>query len=184
MSIPRLILCCVTCALLSSALPAQETQILKLGTSAAQVMAVKVTVSNLRQSYDFYTKVIGLKEVDIPGLPKAVLNDPDIAYTDAKLNFTGSGADPWIVLMKSKGGVPDPEHAKQVWLNLKVADVRAVVARAKQMGVTVQLEPQPFMGAVVSLLNDPDGYVVEVFESPNLDVPAADHSSAENCKRR
>lgn len=127
-----------------------------------KVGALKVTVANLRRSYDFYTKVIGLKDVALP-LPKPVFDDPEVQFTQACLNFSGSPADPFVCLIKAKGAVPSSEHAHLTWLGF-TTDVRATVARVKEVGLPVLFEPTSFKGAIVSGVRDPDGYSIELGE--------------------
>jgi hypothetical protein len=43
---------------------------LRIGTRPFEVFVAKITVSNLRRSLDFYTRMIGLKEFQMPGIPR------------------------------------------------------------------------------------------------------------------
>jgi predicted enzyme related to lactoylglutathione lyase len=146
----------------SGAFAADSKPIIQAEARQEKVSSMKVTVTNLRRSYDFYTKVIGLKDVALP-LPKPVFDDPEVPFTQACLNFSGSRADPFLCLIKAKGSVPSREHANLTWLGF-TTDVHATVARVKELGLQVVFEPTPFKGAVVSGVRDPDGYGIELAE--------------------
>src|SRR5579862_402232 len=86
-------------AILSAAARAEEPRQMPseirtpLGTSAAQVLLSKFTVSDLPKSYEFYTKVIGLKWAlsagqQQPAAPVAA-NSSQPAFIEIPLNFTG-----------------------------------------------------------------------------------------------
>src|SRR5262245_29287809 len=123
MRIGQLILLCATCAFIAPAVPAEDAKpVLKLGSQPSQMLATKVTVSNLRKSYDFYTKVIGLKEVDLP-MPRPDIDDAEAASSQVVLNYSGSPADPFLCLLKHKGVAPDERTASLTWLVIKVTDL-------------------------------------------------------------
>lgn len=169
MRIRNLIFLCAASFLLAGAVHAQnEQQVIRTGTRPAEVVFTKITVSNLRKSYDFYTRVVGLKEVPSPVLPKPVLDDPEVAFTEVALNFSGSPADARLVLVKKKGVVPVPEQAELTWIGIKVADVRAVTRQAAASGFAVEVELKPVFGLLISVVRDPDGYRAQLFEGPSV----------------
>lgn len=158
-------------AMAQAAEPAQQTgqgkapKLPQFGTKAQEVLLTKITVSDLLKSYDFYTKVIGLKLVSSPDYPleKAPKpDDPERDYVEIPLNFTGSIADPIFLLIKQRGAKPAPEFAKLTMVGFKVENRGAVVDRAVQAGYKPvrEIAVGP---AKVSFIADPDGYTLEIF---------------------
>ena len=165
-----LVLTCVAIAVLAGAARADDEQsAIRIGTRSAEVVMTKITVANLRRSYDFYTNTLGLKEVPIPALPAPALDDPEVAFTEVALNFSGSLADAHLVLVKKKGLVPTAEQAKLTWIGIKVADASATLERVEAAGFTVLQPAKPMFGLVIALVRDPDGYLVELLEGPGAD---------------
>lgn len=170
MRIRNLICLCAASVVLAGAVRAQDEQpVIRTGTRPAEVAFTKITVSNLRKSYDFYTRVVGLKEVPSTVLPKPVLDDPEVAFTEVALNFSGSPADARLVLVKKQGVVPVPEQAQLTWIGIKVADVRAVTRQAAASGFTVEVELKPIFGLLISVVRDPDGYRAQLFAGPSVE---------------
>jgi len=140
--------------------------IVHLGTKAQEFYLSKITVSDLVKSYDFYTKVIGMKlatsaEMPAPKAPTA--SDPEKEFTEIPLNFSGSMADPIFVLIKRRGKTPSAEAAEMVTLGFKMRSTKEVVDRAIQSGYKlVRTLPQ----LKLNFLADPDGYGVELIEAP------------------
>src|SRR5688500_4749001 len=89
------------CALCASAAETQPD--ILIGTKPSEVMMAKITVSDLRKSYDFYTNGVGLKAIETLGNPKPPIDDPNAPLAEVCLNFTGSFADPYVCLLKIKG---------------------------------------------------------------------------------
>jgi catechol 2,3-dioxygenase-like lactoylglutathione lyase family enzyme len=165
-----LILFCAASAFWSgAACAANEQPIIRTGTRPAEFIMTKITVSNLRKSYDFYTKTLGLKEVPIAALPKPAIDDPEVAFTEVALNFSGSMADAHLVLVKQKCRMPAPESARLTWIGIKVADVRAAVKQAEAAGFSIEVQPKPVFGLLIALVRDPDGYLVELLEGQSVE---------------
>jgi catechol 2,3-dioxygenase-like lactoylglutathione lyase family enzyme len=139
-----------------------------IGTKAPELILSKITVADLRKSFDFYTKVIGLKKIDFPGSPTSI-DDPNRNTNVAEvcLSFSGTAADSYLCLIKLKNVTPDPDHAKLTWIGVKTTDTRSAIARVKAAGFLVQIEATNYMGLVVGTVTDPDGYVVEMIEGPS-----------------
>jgi predicted enzyme related to lactoylglutathione lyase len=144
-----------------------------LGTSSAQVMLAKVTVSDLPKSYEFYTKVIGLKWALSLGQqqppPPVQANASQPAFIEIPLNFSGSLADPFFVLVQQRGREPTRDVAGMSWIGFKVPDAPAAARRVKEAGYEVVREPQTVGPGVMSIgiVHDPDGYSVELIQSAN-----------------
>ncbi len=142
-----------------------------LGTSSAQVLLAKFTVSDLPKSYEFYTKIIGLKWALSVGQqqPRAPVqaNDSQPAFIEIPLNFSGSLADPFFVIVQQRGSKPTPELARMSWIGFKVPDALAAVRRVKDAGYEVVRDAPAVGPGVMSIgiVRDPDGYSVELLQS-------------------
>jgi len=142
-----------------------------LGTSSEQVLLAKVTVSDLPKSYEFYTKVIGLKWALSAGQPQppapVPANDAQPAFIEIPLNFSGSLADPFFVIVQQRGYRPTPDVARMSWIGFKVPDAPAAVRRVRESGYEIVREPKTVGPGVMSIgiVRDPDGYSVEVIQS-------------------
>jgi len=150
-----------------AATAAQPRHTTMLGSRDQQFLLAKITVSDLRRSYEFYTGVIGLKWATAPSVPLTEplgLDDPDPSFAEIPLNFTGSLADPFFVIVKKRGSVPTADSAGQVWVGFKVPDAAAAVDRAEAAGATVVRRPGE--GAMrFGFVRDPDGYNIEFIEA-------------------
>jgi catechol 2,3-dioxygenase-like lactoylglutathione lyase family enzyme len=143
-----------------------------LGTSDRQVLMAKFTVSDLEKSYAFYTQVIGLKRALTPtqGNPPPPRNDPERAFIEIGLNFSGSFGDAFFDLVQQKGVKPSPEFARSAVIGFKVPDAPAVVRRAREAGYEVVREA-PVVGPgemSIGMIRDPDGYLVELIQSASM----------------
>ena len=150
-----------------------------LGTSSAQILFAKLTVSDLKKSYDFYTKVIGLKRASPPGQPlppePGSTHTPQPAFVEIALNFTGSLADPFFVIVARQGDRPTRDAARISWVGFKVPDAVAAVRRVKEAGYEVVREPKTAGPGEISIgiVHDPDGYGLELIQAASF--PQASH---------
>ena len=150
-----------------------------LGTSSAQVLLGKFTVSDLAKSYAFYTQVIGLKRALAVGqsepAPPGPPNPSQPVFIEIPLNFTGTLADPFFVLVQQRGETPTPETARLSWVGFKVENAPAVVQRVKAAGYEVVREA-PVVGPgemSIEIVRDPDGYTIELIQA--ADYPPGGH---------
>lgn len=146
-----------------------------LGTQPQQFLLTKITVADLQRSEDFYTRLIGLRRAMPVGVPPpAAMLKPAAPKArqrtrrEIMLNFSGTLADPVVVLIGEPGVAPTPEAARLTWVGFKVPDVSAAVQRVKQAGFEIvrdgaAVSPQ---GVRVALVRDPDGYIVELIQTP------------------
>jgi hypothetical protein len=85
---------------------------------------VQVTVSNIGKSFDFYTKLLGMKRVYVPGEPKRSLDDESAdKRKEIYLNYSGSFADAFLELVQEQRVVPSPEYTKQITVGLKTKEL-------------------------------------------------------------
>lgn len=148
----------------------QQRRTTMLGTRPQQLYLSKISVSDLPKSFDFYTKVIGLKWATAPGMetpqPPAA-GDPERDFVEIPLNFSGSLADPIFVLVKQRGAKPPPELAKLIWIGFKVPSAREAVARAAAAGYK-STRGDPGEGPMTfGFITDPDGYNIEFVQAPS-----------------
>lgn len=172
-----IIACVVSLALTASSAAAQQPAAAQLsrkappsvllGSKPEELLLTKITVSDLRKSYDFYTKVLGLKLASSPAFPSFAhpkLDDRDPDFVEVPLNFSGAMSEPMLLLIKQRGRAPTPEAARLTWIGFKVTNRRDIVNRATAAGHA------PFRGgdsAGATFIADPDGYTVELFELPS-----------------
>ncbi|MGE3692025.1 MAG: VOC family protein [Novosphingobium sp.] len=149
--------------------PARVPSRTPLGRHPAEFLMAKITVSDLEKSYDFYTRLVGLKRVAIPQIgdlppPK---NDPERRFIEVALNFSGSFADAFFDLVQAKGDSPTPETARLTVIGVKVPDASAVVRRVREAGYEVLRDaPQVRPGEMsIGMVRDPDGYLVEIVQA-------------------
>lgn len=169
--------CIVLAGAMSLLLAADSPPILHGRIDAPEVIQTKLTVSDLRKSYDFYTKVLGLKAISWPSIPQPVFDDPEVAFTEACLNFSGSAVHAYVCLVKKEGVVATPDQAKLTSIGLRVVDARAAIERVGTAGFTVLSQPREAMGWVSGSIRDPDGYVVQVLQART--IPAAARSPSD-----
>lgn len=151
----------------AAAAKAHAPMMVRQGTKPEELYLTKITVADLVKSYEFYTKVIGLKLVTSPDmdLPKApTASDPEKDFAEIPLNFSGSMRDPLFVLMKRRGKTPAAESASLTSVGFKVPDARATVQRALDAGYK-SLHDLP-VGGRPGFVVDPDGYTVELVQGP------------------
>lgn len=168
-TIAALLICAAsTPALAQQAQPQAPIPNLYFGTAPQEVYMAKITVSDIVKSYDFYTKVLGMKLVTskvmpMAGIPTAADNAKD--FLEVSLNFTGSLREPMLILIKQKGITPVPAQASQTWLAFKVADGKAVMDAGAKAGYPAHRPWAPAMK--MGFMKDPDGYTVEVLQLPS-----------------
>ncbi len=126
--------------------------------------AVGIAVSDLDRSTDFYTRVLGMRQLTTLTLPH---------MDEVILSFGRRGAA--VVLMKYTDGSDPATTDLPVKLVLYVDDPVALADRIRAEGLSIDREPAPVPdlgGAVVGFARDPDGYVLELLESPADPPPA------------
>jgi hypothetical protein len=134
----------------------------------------------LRKSLDFYTKTVGLRELEWPGLPKPKIDDKDAPVVEVCLNFSGSLAEPYFCLLRRKGVIPDREQAKVTWVSFKTPNTRVALSRVRAAGYEVDADEQT-MGLVLGLVRDPDGYTVQLIQAASVtDEVARNRRTGEN----
>jgi lactoylglutathione lyase len=119
--------------------------------------AVGIGVSDLERSTAFYRDVLGMQK----------LRTFELGYMDeVMLAHEGRNA---VVLMHYTDGSARNYRDNPVKLVFYVTDPAAIAAKVKAAGQEVTHEPAAnasLGGAVICLAKDPDGYVIELIQSP------------------
>jgi len=119
--------------------------------------AVGIGVSDLGRSVDFYSRVLGMSQ----------LQTFKLDYMDeVVLAYEGRTA---VVLMHYTDGSARNYKDNPIKLVFYVTDPKAVSDRIKAEGLEITREPAPIEtlgGAMVGLAKDPDGYVIELLQAP------------------
>jgi predicted enzyme related to lactoylglutathione lyase len=132
-----------------------------VGAKLQQVLCVGVEANDVGRSARFYTEVFGLKAVAVPGSSSpAQGNGAALQYIT--LSFTGNLDETGLIIRHQAA----PAVASHPVVEFKVADVAAVVARAKAQGAVVVSEPHTPGSAnfIAAVLKDPDGNLVEILQ--------------------
>jgi lactoylglutathione lyase len=125
--------------------------------------AVGLGVSDLDRSVDFYTRVLGMRQ----------LMKLNLGYMDEVIvGYSGRGTA--IALMHwTDGAYGDADYRNlPIKVVFYVPDPPAVAAAIRAEGLEIIREPTPVpeLGdAVVGLARDPDGYVVELLQAQSRD---------------
>ncbi len=128
-------------------------------TARSSFGAVGIGVTDLARSVDFYTRVLGMVQ-----LQTFSLDDMD----EVVVGFEGSRASA-IVLMHWTDGSARTYQYDSMKLVFYVADPTAVAAAIREDGCEIVREPAPvpsFGDAVVGFAKDPDGYLLELLQAP------------------
>lgn len=152
----------------------QKSATVAMGSRTEQFYLAKITVSDIKNSYRFYTEIVGLKAA-LPahaGSVESLLeNAKNQDFFEVPLNFRGSLADPIFVLVQARDQTPDTESAALTWVGFKVPDVKATLDRAAESGYPA-LRPVQNRGPMsFGFIKDPDGYTVEFIQAPSYPSP-------------
>jgi predicted enzyme related to lactoylglutathione lyase len=152
-------------ALLLASLPITASPVLaqfSLGAKPQQMLYVAINANNFEKMRDFYMSVIGLKE--LPGSQPT--SKP---RRSTSLSFTGAYDDSFLMISHDDAAAPTKAGVLQR-LVFKVADVGAVVARARLADVAILDEPAPVHGIssiIEAHIRDPEGNEIELVEIRN-----------------
>lgn len=123
-----------------------------------RMVGVGLHVTDLDRSIDFYTNVLGMKQLaryDFEGV------------TEVLVGYGAQGESPSMVLV-DRAGHPAPVDVGTGFdrILLMVDDVEAVCERLRAFGCAVTQEPaQPMeFPVMLAMAKDPDGYGLELLE--------------------
>jgi predicted enzyme related to lactoylglutathione lyase len=141
-----------------------------IGRSPSDVLFSKISVSDMHKSFEFYTKLIGLKQA----ISTAQKEPPPPPGLDSKtwpgeigLNFSGSFADPFFDIIPARDKPLTRETADMIVIGFKVPDAAAVVQRVREAGYEV-IREAPVVGPgemSIGMVRDPDGYRLEILQA-------------------
>ncbi len=116
-----------------------------------------IRVGDLERSVDFYTRLLGMKELRRRDVPEG-------KYT---LVFVGYDEKEPAIELTYNYGVDRYELGNAFGhLAIGVPDIYATVDRLRAAGVKITREPGPvkFGTTVIAFIEDPDGYKIELIE--------------------
>jgi len=128
-------------------------------TTGGRFLHTMIRVGNLDRSIDFYTRLLGMKELRRRDVPEG-------KYTLAFVGY-GDEASNTVLELTYNYGVEKYEHGTAFGhLAIGVQDVKATCERLRAEGVKITREPGPvkFGTTVIAFIEDPDGYKIELIE--------------------
>lgn len=125
--------------------------------SEGRFLHTMIRVGDLDRSVDFYTRLLGMKELRRRDVPEG-------KYT---LVFVGYDEGEPAIELTYNYGVDRYELGNAFGhLAIGVPDIHATVERLRAAGVKITREPGPvkFGTTVIAFIEDPDGYKIELIE--------------------
>ena len=135
------------------------------GLAGAYLAGAGIGVSDLEKSQEFYVSVLGMSlryELPVPGYA----NERILYFKDSQ------GSD--VVLMNFIDGKQHNYLNNPAKLVFYVPSATTVIEAIRARGLAIVSEPTPqpaFNNVVIGFARDPDGYILEIIESPQLTVP-------------
>jgi lactoylglutathione lyase len=129
--------------------------------SSGSFLHTMIRVGNLERSVDFYTRLLGMKELRRRDVPEGKYTLAFLGYGDG--NASG-GAE---IELTYNYGVERYEQGNAFGhLAVGVPDVAAAAEAVRDGGGKVTREPGPvkFGTTVIAFVEDPDGYKIELIE--------------------
>jgi lactoylglutathione lyase len=121
-----------------------------------------IRTSNMEQSINFYTKLLGLKLVNRREIPQnnaeiAFLRDPEAKGATLELTFYRD---------QKKFSQPDYEDRLFDHIAFEVKDMAKTIAAMRKENVTITDEPFKLSpsGSLIAFVEDPDGTLIELIE--------------------
>ena len=125
-----------------------------------RILHTMIRVGDLQRSVDFYTKLLGMRELRRRDVP-------DGKYTLAFLGYGGNAAGEGEIELTYNYGVEKYEIGTAFGhLAIGVPDVYAACERIKAEGGKVVREAGPlkFGTTIIAFVEDPDGYKIELIQ--------------------
>ncbi|MFQ3622416.1 MAG: lactoylglutathione lyase [Acetobacteraceae bacterium] len=126
--------------------------------SKGRFLHTMIRVGNLERSVDFYTRLLGMKEIRRRDVPEG-------KYTLVFVGYDDGG--PTIELTYNYGVESYEPGTGFGHLAIGVPDIRATVESLRAAGAKITREPGPvkFGTTVIAFIEDPDGYKIELIET-------------------
>ena len=123
-----------------------------------------IRVKDLEKSMDFYTRLLGMKELRRKDFPTGEFTLAFVGYGDEKDNTV-------IELTHNWGQTEDYDLGDGFGhLALGVKDIYATCETLGNEGVSIPRPPGPMKhgGSVIAFIEDPDGYKIELIEKADM----------------
>jgi lactoylglutathione lyase len=131
-----------------------------MSTSGPRLLHTMIRVKNLDQSVNFYTKLLGMKELRRNEVPAG-------KYTLAFVGY-GDEANATVLELTYNWGQDGGYELGTAFghLAIGVPDVAGTCAELRKAGVKITREPGPvkFGTTVIAFVEDPDGYKIELVQ--------------------
>ena len=123
---------------------------------------VSIRTSNMDESIDFYTRLLGLK----------LLSRREIKQNNAEIAFLqdseGKGCTLELTFYRNQKKFTQPEYEERLFdhLAFEVADMNGTIAALRKEKVTITDEPFKLesSGPTIAFVEDPDGTLIELIE--------------------
>ncbi|TQF79406.1 lactoylglutathione lyase [Elioraea sp. Yellowstone] len=127
--------------------------------SEGRFLHTMIRVGDLDRSVNFYTKLLGMKELRRRDVPEG-------KYTLAFVGYGDESSDAVIELTYNYGVDRYELGTGFGHLAIGVPDIKAAVEKVRAGGGKVTREPGPvkFGTTVIAFIEDPDGYKIELIE--------------------
>lgn len=127
----------------------------------SRLLHTMIRVGNLQRSVDFYTKLLGMKELRRTDVP-------DGKYTLAFVGYGDEDKNSVIELTYNYGVATYAMGEAFGHLAIGVPDVAATCQAVRKGGgkVTREAGPVKFGTTVIAFIEDPDGYKIELVQRP------------------
>jgi lactoylglutathione lyase len=131
-----------------------------MNTANFRYLHTMIRVKNLKKSVDFYTRLLGMKELRRREVPEG-------NYT---LSFVGYGPEEThtVLELTYNWGKDDGYELGTAFghLAIGVPDVAATCETLRKEGVKIVREPGPvkFGTTIIAFIEDPDGYKIELIQ--------------------
>jgi len=125
----------------------------------SQFLHTMIRVGDLQRSLDFYTKLLGMKELHRRDVP-------DGRYTLVFVGYGNEDTNAVIELTYNYGVARYEQGTAFGHLAIGVPDVAATCANVRTGGGKVTREPGPvkFGTTIIAFVEDPDGYKIELIQ--------------------
>ncbi len=124
-----------------------------------RILHTMVRVGDLQRSIDFYTKVLGMRELRRKDYPEGRFTNVFVGYGDENANAVIELTHNWDTAAYELG--TGFGHVA-----IEVEDARRACDEVRRRGgkVTREAGPMKFGTTVIAFVEDPDGYKIELIE--------------------
>ena len=121
-----------------------------------------IRTSNMDNSIDFYTRLMGLKLLNRHEIPQ---NDAEIAFLQ---DPQGKGASLELTWFYKQKKFVQAEYEQRVFdhIAFEIKDMNQTIATMRKNNVTITDEPYKLSptGSTIAFIEDPDGTLIELIE--------------------